>query len=392
MNRFASLQRLLDSLMASDYNNVNGSGDVVDLVVRLDRPKKVTDDWGASVQALARNITSSWKQGCVRVVVAESNMGLRQSWLSAWRPSPSTDDRAIILEDDITVSPVWYRWLSGAVSAYHNRSTDIAGISLQRQKLVPNKTAATNAAIPDNNGRPFLYKLVGSIGYAPTPGIWLDFLDFAECALATNLSVATPGLITSDWYDVMDKTGMWTQLFVYFCQVRNLYTLYVFPPNNQALATHWREKGEHSDATMGRDFALVERAVALATSSSSSSSSSPPSSLLLDYPVDLIRLDWDARPVSPPVVVRTLLLSAAVGYELKEFERVVPNIRQHYHGDVALLVWQNAPPEVFALVKGIPDPSHYNARDGWRTFVQRMEKSESCTMAILSRYLSRRCV
>eukprot|EP00977_Amphora_coffeiformis_P022362 scaffold10856_cov229-Amphora_coffeaeformis.AAC.13 len=324
MNRFDSLERLIRSLQAANY-----STDVVDLVIRFDIPKNPSEEWKARVEAFRSNIV--WSAGKVTVSVASENVGLRQAWLTAWRPT-SDQDRAIILEDDLEVSTLWYQWLKGAYGAYGNRS-EIAGFSLSRQTLVPHKEHSGNR-IPDNDGLPFLYKLLGSYGYAPMASKWLDFLDFAECALATGMSVATPGLITSDWYDSLDKRGMWTQLFIYFCYHKNLYTLYAHPSGSKALVSHFREKGEHYRKTGGRDFQLVSSA----------------DTWTVKYPGNLPKLEWDARehPSSP---LRSLVLSGAVGYQPNEFKRFVTNLRAHYDGDVALLVWEKAPADIFALLE-----------------------------------------
>jgi hypothetical protein len=324
MDRFSSLQRLVDSLKATDYGS-----DTVDLLVRFDRPKTPSTEFWAAADAFRANLT--WSAGQVTVTMAKENMGLRAAWLAAWRPT-SVTERALILEDDIEVSPLWYRWMQGAYEAYGHR-TDIAGLSLQRQTLVPLKSQRQNG-IPDHDGLPFLYKLVGSIGYAPLAAKWMDFLDFAECALATDLAVRTPELVTSDWYDKLDQRGMWTQLFIYFCKYYDLYTLYDFPTDHRALAAHWREKGEHYGVTGGRDFGLVEGA----------------KQVRWEFPLDLPRLDWNARPTQG-TSLRSLVLSAAVGYTEKEFERFVRNLRQHYDGDVAVLVWQGAPRVIFTLLE-----------------------------------------
>jgi hypothetical protein len=323
MDRFQSLTRLVDSLRASDYGS-----DRVDLRIRFDRPKHPTEVWEERVAQWRANLT--WAAGHVEIWVSDEPMGLRQAWLSAWIPS-SVDECAMILEDDIEVSPLWYRWWQGTSEAYGNRTDEIAGISLQRQTLVPLKTARDNV-IPDHDGWPFLYKLVGSIGYAPLAPVWLDFLAFCECALATNMAVATPDLVTSDWYQVLDQTTMWTQLFIYFCRYYDLSTLYAFPSDGGALAAHWREQGAHYAHTGGPDFRLSQQ-------------------VRFDYPMDVPRLDWDARPVRPVPPLRTLVMSAAVGYPLHVFDRFVQNLRAYYHGDVALLVWDGAPPEVFALLE-----------------------------------------
>ena len=41
-----------------------------------------------------------------QVVQPPTNLGLAKSWFSAWDPV-SSDERAIILEDDVELSPRW---------------------------------------------------------------------------------------------------------------------------------------------------------------------------------------------------------------------------------------------------------------------------------------------
>lgn len=322
MDRFDSLNRLLNSLRATDF-----AGDRVELEIQFDRPSVPTEEWWNKVENFGSNI--DWKVGRSSYRVASSSMGLRKAWLNAWRPS-SPAEQAIIFEDDVEVSPLWYRWLKGAHQAYKHRS-DIAGIALQRQRLVPDKSNR-GGTIDDNQGLPFLYKLVGSIGFAPRASVWMNFLDFAECAIDKGVSVETPALITSDWYRAVDKSSMWTQLFVYFCHYYSeLYTLYLFPSGQRALAAHWQEKGEHFPESVGKDFALANQ-------------------VRLTFPDHLPKLGWDATPNLDVEPLETLVMSAAVGYQYDHFERFLRTLRKNYDGDLLLLIGLDATPEIMTLV------------------------------------------
>ncbi|CAJ1946057.1 unnamed protein product [Cylindrotheca closterium] len=352
MDRFNSMKRLLDSLDATDYGS-----DHVDLVIRFDRPTIIATDgtagaeWLVQVEEIRSRVSSTWKQGNAIIVVANEPMGLRRSWLEAWKPQDE-HERAIILEDDVEVSPIWYRWLQQAHDTYGERS-DLAGISLQRQTLIPkmipiqkgrrnrrmmNKKKnimVKNKKILESpkEGQPFLFRLVGSIGYSPKASVWMDFLDFANCALDTNLDVSVPDLITSGWYGYFDKTSMWTQLFIYFCNHQKLSTLYYFPPNNRVLAAHWREKGAHLSASYGRDFEL-------ATAHDED----------LHFPSELASLDWDAKPIESQPTVRPLVMSVALHYGREEFDRFVLGLRKYYRGDIALLISSSATAEIKDLL------------------------------------------
>lgn len=325
MDRFHSLERLLQSLQQTDYQ-----GDVVNLQIRFDRPKHPSLEWIQAVENLRTLLPQMWTAGQSSMTVARENRGLRQAWLEAWQPR-TDDERAIIFEDDTEVSPIWYSWLRGAHDAYGTRS-DLAGFSLQRQYLVPLKKA--RAQISDNEGKPFLYKLVGFIGFSPKASTWIDFVDFANCAIANQLDVSVAGLITSEWYTLKNQQTMWTQLFIYFCEYRHLSSLYVFPANNRALAAHYRKKGEHFSQTNGADFALAQA-----------------SDVLLEYPANLVSLGWDAKPLPPQkTVLHPLVMSAAVGYGEAEFLFFVTRLRKYYRGSISLLIAQSAPDKIKQLL------------------------------------------
>jgi hypothetical protein len=175
MDRPRSLLRLLESLERADYGNDKG-GVVLDILV----------DFSGSVaheqtMALARNFRFSHGPKYVRTRQGQ-NGGLARAWYDAWIPS-SPSARCVILEDDLEVSPVFYRYLQSAWKAYHDRP-DIAGITLQRQVLqwspYPRPVPVTNA-----HGA-FLYSLVGTWGFSPHPKVWTKFLEWRQNVVDTS--------------------------------------------------------------------------------------------------------------------------------------------------------------------------------------------------------------
>merc|ERR1719238_1663355 len=118
--------------------------------------------------------------------------------------------------------------------------SDVAGLSLQRPTL-----RATDGA------------QLGSIGFAPRAEVWRDFLAWHREASPhgdPTRGGAVSSLVTSKWYRDLARQGrsssMWTQWFVKFSADRGLYTLYQNPLHG-ALASHWREKGEHAGGGQG---------------------------------------------------------------------------------------------------------------------------------------------
>ena len=264
MNRPKSLQRLLKSIEKTDYEN-----DRVELHIHID--KSTDNDVCIKVAK-----SFQFSRGKVDFDISEQNNGLRNAWFRAWRPQDN--ERAIILEDDIELSVQWYKWLKRAWEATGDRD-DLAGISLQRQTLVPRKPHKHMEIV--NNHKPFLYSLVGSIGFSPHWKQWRAFLNWIDSVDTATVDVKTPGLITSDWMDKLDRRHMWTQYFIWFCNKYDLYTLYINLPAQKTLAAHMREKGEHYGQTEGRDFALATE-------------------FEMNFPLALVKYGWDGR-----MVVRT---------------------------------------------------------------------------------------
>ena len=333
MNRLASLQRLVQSLLHPNCDYDKFGGMTIDLVFHIDRPKNDDDEmWLQTIRWTENEV--SWPHGRVVSLVANENMGLRKAWLEAWHPSSETD-RAIILEDDITVSPLWFRWVNAAYDVYSNNDR-VAGFSLQRQDLVPSSTR--KHGVPTNNNEPFLYSLIGSIGFAPNARIWADFVEWANCAIEHEVDVYVDGLVTSEWWRKLDHRGMWTQHMIYYMNENNLYCLYQFPSDDtQVLALHWKEKGEHFHGK----------------------SVKPSQDLVVDsqkigdfmFPPIPNHYDWGANLVAVPPQPTTLLISAAVGYSEGVYLKFVSTLRRYYSGDVILLVEKDPKPEILSLLK-----------------------------------------
>jgi len=397
MNRLSSLQRLVQSLQMTDYGRYHQESTEtettatnaiwIDLVLRIDRPTAAASketwqmhrnvvEWATTNLQLPQPSSdpqpNPWPWGNVTVHISNRSLGLRQAWLDAWVP-PSTllpsytntlllarppsnnasnlvqrEPRAIILEDDITVSPLWYTWVNTMHDRY-GHLPDLAGISLQRQGLVarqsspqknvrhhhhPQSSSIHNSS--HSGGEPFLYQLIGSIGFSPIPRVWRDFVDFAHCSLCSGSSIATPGLQPWAWYQALDQRHMWTQHMIYYMQQRSLYTLYQFPtPPRQALAAHWREKGEHFGQTLGADFELVTDLGQLNLDGHVTSSS-------------LTRYDFGMSPVDSKKTLRTAIITCAVNkdYTFDTYETFVGTLRHFYDGPILMMISNQADEQV----------------------------------------------
>ena len=260
---YCSPRRLLGSLERADYG-----GDRIELFIMVDHSNDNADVINASH-------AFEFSHGRKTVDVATVRKGLRQMWFDAWTPMDDSHFGCII-EDDIEMSPQWHVWLKAAWKAYGNR-TDINGISLSRQTVVPKNPRPRDREVV-NEHKPFLYAMVGSWGFSPHPKQWSSFLTWIKTIDLKTYDVSTPGLVTSNWWNTLDKTGIWTQYYIYFSKKHDIYTLYVNLPDKTTLAAHHREKGVHYPTSLGPDFKLA-------------------TSVNKDFPSQLVKYGWNAKPM-----------------------------------------------------------------------------------------------
>jgi len=128
MNREDELGRLLDSLERADYG-----GDRVDLDIWIDRLPS------GAVHSGVLNVSERlhWGHGVKTLHVQEQNVGVQGQWLHVWHRSvpggleETVKEVGLIVEDDVEVSRVFWKWLKKAQNAISNRD-DVAGVTLQR--------------------------------------------------------------------------------------------------------------------------------------------------------------------------------------------------------------------------------------------------------------------
>ena len=287
MNRSQSLKLLLESLERSFY-----FGQRLNLEIHIDR----NDSGCVHSDTLKVAETFSFSHGTKVVSVSPTAKGLAEAWYGAWIPR-SEEDRGIILEDDIILSPHWFWWLCNVWYKY-GKLKELSGVTLQRQLLIPTMPGKDQEII--SGQKPFMYPLVGSIGFSPNPTVWSEFIRWRTQHMG-NFDVSTPGLVTSEWWKSKeDEKHMWTQHFIYFCIQRGLYTLYQHMPDGTTLASHQRERGVHYKQAKGEDF---------------STTTNQPNLL---FPEKLDKFDWGGKKMETHVdgfdaISQSTLISRATG-------------------------------------------------------------------------------
>ncbi|EPS70165.1 hypothetical protein M569_04597, partial [Genlisea aurea] len=260
-DRISSLSRCLNSLSRAHYD----VGDKVHLHVFIDHfrldygtPSAVTDQsLNTSNEILDFVDMFDWAFGEKVVHYRTSNVGLQAQWLESWWPS-SNHEFAFVVEDDMEVSPLYYRFLKALILNYYynssNSSPKVYGASLQRPRFVPGKHG--NEINLDVESRIFLYQLVGTWGQLLFPGPWKEFRRWYDVRKAKNMKPILDGMITTRWYKRMGER-IWTPWFIKFIHSSGYFNLYTNFHNSTALSISHREAGVSNRAMSGPDSDLM---------------------------------------------------------------------------------------------------------------------------------------
>lgn len=154
----------------SSVNALEMDGDSVAVEIWIDRDKRNVVDEPTLLAARSFR----WRQGTARVHAHRQHVGIYGQWMATWRPRDGrTSEMALLIEDDLTLSPFAYRWLRAARRFYAERR-DLAGFTLQSEGLI-RATGGPLSPPPAAVGAAFLYALIGSWGFAPRPDVWIAF-------------------------------------------------------------------------------------------------------------------------------------------------------------------------------------------------------------------------
>ena len=246
LNRPGSLLKLLDFL-----RNVTMDGDSAALEIWIDRDVNGTYD--RETVNVARNY--SWPCGRTSVHILKKHVGIYGQWIDTWRPkSANTKELALILEDDLTVSPYVYRWTKAVHSFYKQRS-DFAGSTLTTKSTTLSEKGKPRPLVGPSNQTAFMFKCVGTAGFSPKASVWIDFQNWYHAHIRQpHFRPYVPGIIPTRWYKKFEKDGtadsMWSMWFIYFANAEQLFTVYnnLFEIEKQSkpyLCVHRAEVGLH---------------------------------------------------------------------------------------------------------------------------------------------------
>jgi hypothetical protein len=203
-NRLKSLKRILDSLDKAIYRNP------VRLVISIDNNGKNTDVKDAAD-------TFIWKHGDKEVLYRNGHLGLRKHVLTCGDLVYNYGS-IIMLEDDLVVSPFFYKYTLGALQFY-GKDPAIAGLSLYN---LPYAEAWKLPFIPILDDSDVYFKQVpSSLGQVWTRDQWDSFRKWYDQGHNTDLIKKLPWIVKQYWTETS-----WKKYFYGYIIEENKYFVY----------------------------------------------------------------------------------------------------------------------------------------------------------------------
>jgi hypothetical protein len=206
-------------------------------------------DVGTSTRVVEYAHEFSWPHGSKVVNVRVKKGGLVGAVAESWYPS-SPEDHGIIFEDDIEVSPYFFKWLHNALEAhYADPDPRVVGISLYTPRIVEHIAGRQRFRIDPSttlNGNIYGQPLPCSWGGLWFPSAWIKFLAYMSTRLeaedemtVADTTVSVPGSLTMFW------ERSWKKYMTEMMYTNELYMIYPNFPNQLSLSTNHVEIGEH---------------------------------------------------------------------------------------------------------------------------------------------------
>ncbi|XP_014662108.1 PREDICTED: uncharacterized protein LOC106805137 [Priapulus caudatus] len=247
-DRPASLRRLLASLEEAAYDNER-----ITLHICIDRPK-AEDKLAGHREAVQVAERFQFTHGEKVLTVRPRNVGVTAQWLDCWNPDVSPGNYGLILEDDMRLSPYYYRWLKAACITYGGYS-DGGNIVLSRPRAALPITQVWRDPLCTvcENLTAFLYRIPRLWAYAPMPNHWRQFRDWVLPLLSINLTtdsefipyVPDQNVVMNRWLTNGILHGhVDIEFYMYYYQAtRKTFSLYAYLPQNKSFACNHRELG-----------------------------------------------------------------------------------------------------------------------------------------------------
>ena len=258
-NRASSLKKCLQTLYYLDT-----VGDTVAVDIWIDRSTDGVID--EETYRVAVDFAANWTLGKACVHNQSRNAYITGQWIDTWMPPRDSKELAIIIEDDITISPLAYRWLK-AVHQRYSSFQNISGYTLQMENVRFFAGSAGPMYGPQTDTY-FLYPVLGTWGFAPHPQSWRNFQKWYHKVRKSESSLKpyVPGIEPTDWYKMFEEQGrqetMWEMWHIYYAYISNHWCVY---PNlisytgrpDVLLSTNRKEAGLHFENGESQDSSAL---------------------------------------------------------------------------------------------------------------------------------------
>ncbi|KAI8140001.1 hypothetical protein BJV82DRAFT_520809 [Fennellomyces sp. T-0311] len=246
-----SLSRLLASAERSYY-----LGDKVNLVLHLEQ----------SSDAVTRMLVNSfpWQHGKKIIRHRIRKGGLMPAIIESWYPKHN-DDYAVLLEDDVEVSPLFYVWAKYSILKYrYTQTVDdrlrrmMYGVSLYSPRSLELHPAGRRPFHPDNvllnhypPRMPYVSQVPCSWGAVYFPEHWREFHEYLTIRLMDLgqdklLNVTVPQSRSARW------KKSWKKYFIELVYLRAYVMLYPNFQEFESFSTNHLETGTHVKTTVKR--------------------------------------------------------------------------------------------------------------------------------------------
>lgn len=222
-NRPNLMRRLLSSISNADY-----CGDVVDLVVSIDKGERQ-----AEIVEVANKVV--WEYGDKHIRAFSEKQGLCSHILQCGRLAKKYD-AVIVLEDDLIVARGFYSYCKQMIE-YYDSDGRIAGISLYKHRIAQGVVRPFDEA--ESTADVFFMQIAQSWGQCWTSRMWSEFERWYESNNGEILSDETFPQYVAAW----DRS--WLKYNMKYVVDNDKY--FVYP--HSSLTTNHSDVGEHCEVS-----------------------------------------------------------------------------------------------------------------------------------------------
>lgn len=252
-----ALSRLFQSADRSYY-----LGDKIDLVVHLEQSSD------AATRMLVNGL--KWRHGTKILRHRIRKGGLMPAIVESWYPA-SDDEYAVLLEDDVEVSPLFYVWAKYSILQYRyhqSKENDdlrqrLYGVSLYSPRNLELHPAGRRPFHPDHvlvnhfpPRMPYVSQVPCSWGAVYFPEHWREFHQYLTARLADldqppkRLNITVPDSRSERW------KKSWKKYFIELVYLRAYVMLYPNFQEFESFSTNHLETGTHVKSTTKRNNAI----------------------------------------------------------------------------------------------------------------------------------------